>query len=373
VAWGERRAYHTATPRTARMKIINCASSSDLQAWRVLSVNLYFVICVICAICGSGSIVAAQKPQHTGTKLEGFATIVTPDSITVYDKKNQIIEIHTDKDYTALVGIAAPVTVWYTTEGGVNHLEDIVYPVQGGTFVPRTQLLENIKRIIILPRPEDVENTQGLISAISMYLTDNAGWFVAPPELAAEIASRTKSPTSSLDAIDPNTGKVDMQKYLEPQRALMMAIAEETRSDAVLEVRIIKVKAKVRSGVATWDDMTEPVRSRKARALTAWEGLGGWVYAATTNMNLWSQTGTLLWKKRRGFATLGVQTGIELKYRERPLTEVYDDSGTMQRWLEETLGEIAPPVKQPPVETPRISPEIQQPREKAKQTGEEQK
>jgi hypothetical protein len=356
------------------MTTIRIASSSDLRAWRVLSFSLFLVICIICAICGSGSTLAAQKPQHTGTKLEGFATIVTPDSITVFDKKNQIIEIHTNKDYTALVGIAAPVTVWYSTEGGVNHLEDIVYPNQGGTFVPRSQILESIKRIIILPRPEDVENTQGLISAISKYLTDNAGWFVAPPELAAEIASRTKSPTSSLDAIDPNTGQVDMQQYLEPERALMTAIAQETRSDAVLEVRIVKVKANVRSGIASWDDMTEPVTSRKARTLTAWEGLGkGWVYAATADINLWSQTGTLLWKKRRGFAVLGVQSGLELKYRERPLKEVYDDSGVMQRWLEETLGQIAPPVRRPTVETPQSSPELQQQLEKAKQAGDEQK
>ena len=284
----------------------------------------------------------------------------------MFDKKNQLIEIHTDKDYTALVGIAARVTVWYTTAGGVNHLEDIVYPNQGGTFVPRSQILESIKRIIILPRPEDVENTQGLISAISKYLTDNAGWYVAPPELAAEIASRTKGPTSSLDAIDPNTGQVDMQQYLEPQRALMMRIAQETRSDAVLEVRIVKVKAKVRSGIASWDDMTEPVASRKARTLTSWEGLGGWVYAATAEMNLWSQTGVLLWKKRRGFAVLGVHTGLELKYRERPLTEVYEDSGVMQRWLEETIGQIAPPVRRPTVETPQISTGSQQQLERAK-------
>ena len=78
-----------------------------------------------------------QKPQHTGTKVEGFATVVTPDSITVFDKKNQMIEIHTDKDYTALVGIAAPVTVWYTTESGVNHLEDIMYPTRGEVRSPR--------------------------------------------------------------------------------------------------------------------------------------------------------------------------------------------------------------------------------------------
>lgn len=315
-----------------------------------------FPILVIVVICGLAAS-AAQKPKHTGTKLEGYATIVEPDSIMVFDKKNQEIKILTDKDYTSLVGIAAPVTVWYTTSGGVNHLEDIVYP-PGGSFVPTNQIGENIKRIIILPRPEDVENTEGLISAISTYLTDNAGWFVAPPELAAEIASRTKASASPLDAINPDTGEVDMQRYLEPQRSLISMIAEETHSDAVLEVKVIKVKANVRASVASWDDMTEPVASRKTRALSPVEGLEGrgWVYAATADMSLWGQNGKLLWKKRRGFAVLGVQSGFGAKYRERPLTEVYANSGAMQRWLEQTLGQLAPPLHGNPPSQPSPEP-----------------
>ena len=58
-----------------------------------------------------------------------------------------------------------------------------------------------------------------------------------------------------------------MQRYMQLQRSLMTAIAQQTRSDAVLEVRIVKVKASVRSGIASWDEMTEPVMSRKARDL----------------------------------------------------------------------------------------------------------
>ncbi|MFZ0962412.1 MAG: hypothetical protein WAO35_16055 [Terriglobia bacterium] len=314
------------------------------------------LIFVICAIGGLGA--AAQKPKHPGIKLEGYATLVEPDSILVFDKKNQEIKILTDKDYTSLVAIAAPVTVWYTTEGGVNHLEDIVYP-SGGSFVPMNQIGEGIKRIIVLPRPEDVENTHGLISAISTYLADNAGWFVAPPELAEEIASRSKAPSTSLDAINPDTGEVNVQQYMEPQRALMTTIAEESHSDAVLEVRVIKVKAKVRASVASWDDMTEPVASRKSRVLSPLTGLegSGWVYAATADMSLWSQNGKLLWKKRRGFALLGVQSGLSKSYHERPLTEVYADSSAMQRWLEQTLGELAPPIHGNPVGPSPISPE----------------
>ncbi len=348
------------------MKSRPFAVCSPACALRVLSA---FLICVICAICGS----AAQKPQHTGIKLEGYTTIVTPNSITVFDEKNHDIEILTSKDYTSLVGIAVPVTVWYTTEGGVNHLEDIVYP-HGGSFVPRDVGWGNIKRIIILPRPEDVENSEGLMSAISKYLADNAGWFVAPPELAQEIASRVEDPTSSPDAIDPYTGEVDMQQYLESQRALMATIAKDTRSDAVLEVKVSKVKATVHGLVASWDDMTEHVGSRKSRVISPLEELGGkgWVYAATADMSLWSQTGRLLWKKRRGFAALGMQSGFGTKYRERPLTEVYQDSGAMQRWLEGTLGELAP-ARATAAGPPQLSPELQKQLEKAKQAGEEQK
>jgi len=327
------------------------------------------LICVICVICGF----AAQKPQHTGIKLEGYATIVTPTSITVFDEKNHDIEILTNKDYTSLVGIAAPVTVWYTTEGGVNHLEDIVYP-QGGTFVPRGLGWENIKRVIILPRPEGVENSEGLMSAISQYLADNAGWFVAPPELAQEIASRSEDPNSSLDAIDPYTGEVDSQQYLERERALMATIAKETRSDAVLEVKVLKVKATVHGSVASWDDMKEHVASGKSRVISPIQELEGkgWVYAATADVSLWSQTGKLLWKKRRGFAVLGVQSGLATKYHERPLTEVYKDSGAMRRWLGETLGQLAP-AKATPAAPSQLSPELQKQLEKARQAGEEQK
>ena len=342
------------------MTTIPRPSSTHFLNGKILPVHLLLaisIICVIGVICGAT--LAAQKPEHTGTKVEGFATIVTPDSITVFDKKNQMVEIRTDKDYSALVGIAAPVTVWYTTEGGINHLEDIVYPKQEATFVPADSIRENIKRIIILPRTEGVDDSQGLVKAISQYLVENTGWYVAPPDLAAEIASRTKSPNSPLDAIDPDTGQVDMQRYLEPQRGLITTIANETRSDAVLEINIVKVKANVRSGIASWDDMTEPVASRKARSLTPFGGMNkGWVFAVTADMNLWSQSGKLLWKKRRGFAVLAVQSGMAGKYRERPLKEVYDDNAAMQHWLLGTLSQLAPPVHGVAPASPEISPPL---------------
>ena len=74
---------------------------------------------------GAPSLLAAQKLQHSGIELEGYATAVTPNSITVFDKKRHETKITTDKDYSSLVGIGAAVTVWYTTEGGERRLEDI--------------------------------------------------------------------------------------------------------------------------------------------------------------------------------------------------------------------------------------------------------
>lgn len=302
------------------------------------------VIALLFPAAGAGALPGSQKSEHTGTRLEGYATVVTPNSITVFDRKKREFKIMTDKDYTALVGAGAAVTVWYIDINGVYHLEDITYPEAGGTFVSTDLIRQSTRRIIVLPEPEGVENTQGLMEAIGKYLSDNAGWYVAPPDLAREIANRSKAPGNSLDAINPDTGDVDMQKYLQPQTPLVVSIADETRSDAVLEVKVVKVKADVRESIAAWDNMTEPVSRHKSFNLLPFGGSGkGWAYAATADMSLWSRTGKLLWKKRRGFALLGVKTDNGSKFRERPLTEVYANSDFMQRWLADTLGELAPP------------------------------
>jgi hypothetical protein len=343
------------------------------RIWRVTPEKHSLVqILFAFSLCGAtaGWIVAVENPKHTGTKLEGYAIGVTPESITVFDKQGQERKILTDKDYTSIVGLGAEVTVWYKNEGGVYRLEDIQYPSEG-FFLPAGRIRENIKRIIILPRSEDVENTQGLFAAIARYLHENAGWFVAPPELGEEIANRAENTPSSLDAIDLKTGQIDMQQFLEAQGSLVTRIAQETRVDAVLAIKVVKVKANVRASVATWDGMTEAVANNKTRALSKLtiEGGRGWVYAATVDMNLWSRSGKLLWKKRRGFAALGFQMGMGSKYRARPLTEVYEDPGAMEIWLATTLGGLAPRAT---LTAPgQVSPELRKQLEKAKSTAEE--
>lgn len=308
--------------------------STSKVALGVVLAALFFVVV---------QVLAAEKPQHKGAKLEGYAVGVTSDSLTVFDKKGEQFKILTSKDYTSIVGLGAEITLWYTNEGGVYHLEDVQVPNES-FFVPTNQVRAGIKRIIILPKPEDVENTTGLFAAIGKYLEDSAGWFVSPPELGEEIAQRAETSAASLEGIDSETGQVDMQRLLDSQSSVLKKIAQETRVDAILEVKVEKVKARVRSSVASWDDMAETVGSSKTRALSKLTITGGrgWVYAATVDMNLWSREGKLLWKKRRGFAALGEQIGMGSKYRERPLTEVYQNPEAMQNWLSTTLGELVP-------------------------------
>jgi len=334
-------------------------------------VSQLLLACVLGLTCGLGaaSPQSDQSSTHTGTRLEGLVTIVEPDTLTVFDRVSQQIQIHTDKDYTSHAAIAAPVIVWYTTEGGVNHLQSIEFPA---TLPPLDSAQvtnpDLIRRIVILPQVADVDDSEGLISAITRYLEDNTGWYVAPSDLALEIAKRNEAFGSESDEYDADTGGID----LDQQRPLMMAIAKKTHSDAVLAVRIIKVKADVRGSVASWDDMKEPVGSGKSKVLSGldYKGGKGWVYAATTDMYLWSRTGKLLWKKRRGFAVLALQSGFSGSYRHRPLTAVYDNSAVMQNWLSSTLGDLAPSGMAAAPET-QVSPELQKQLDKAKQAGEQ--
>lgn len=295
----------------------------------------------------SSSAQNSEKSEHHGTKVEGYATTITFDTITLLDKKNQIVEIHTDKDYSAVVGIAAPITVWYTSEDGVNRLEDIIYPRRSAEIVPPDLLRVNIKRTIILPRSEEIDDDQELVAGVSKYLSENAGWYVAPPELATEIASRVEPPGSSEAEIDPETGMLDMQRYLATHGAAMALVARQAHTDAVLEMEIDKVKAEVRGGVAAWDGVHEPVESRFGRGLSPFPSLSkGWVYAASVDFKLWSSSGKLLWKNRRGFGVMATESSLSGKYHERPLKELYDNAPFMQQWLEETLGQLVPPTQQ---------------------------
>lgn len=95
------------------------------------------------------------------------------------------------------------------------------------------------------------------------------------------------------------------------------------------------------------------------------------MWATTVDLRLWSQSGSMIWQNRRGFAVLAVQAGSKL--RGRPLSAVYDDAARMQKWLQETFAQLISPGTAPTGEPAPLSPELQKQINKIKQAGEEQK
>jgi hypothetical protein len=49
-----------------------------------------------------------------------------------------------------------------------------------------------------------------------------------------------------------------------------------------------------------------------------------------------------MWSNRRGFAVLSLQTGIGNKFRDRPLTEVYQEPQSVQQWILDVFHSLAP-------------------------------
>lgn len=143
-----------------------------------------------------------------------------------------------------------------------------------------------------------------------------------------------------------------MERYLQAQRSLIGKVAAETRVDAVLEVSVERVQARFTEQVAHWDGVSETSATKGVRTLTLLSRLPsqGGTPAATVVMKLWSPRGKLLWSNRRGFAILAIQTGVGNRFRDRPLSEVYDNEAGVQAWLALALGALAP-AKTPPTDT----------------------
>lgn len=304
-----------------------------------------------------GLLAGAKKEKES--KVSGYTISVQPASLAILDKdKGQRYIFVTDQDYTSRVGIGAEVVIRYTVENGVNHLKEIDIPDEN-FFVPADAIRSRVRRIIILPESQ-VPDSEGVIDRIGQYLTANLGWYVAPSALAEEVRNRTKPSASLLDEIDPKTGQFNMESYLRDQNSLISKLVSETRVDAVLEVDVEEVKARVKNHVAKWDGTSEAVAGKGSRVFGKLAGIpnSGWVLASTVVMKLWDPQGKLLWSKRRGFAALGYQTKLGFGYRQRPLADVYENEETMHQWLVTTLGRLAPPVA--PRVLPAMPPESKQ-------------
>ena len=206
--------------------------------------------------------------------------------------------------------------------------------------MPPDVIRQTIRSVIILPHP-GVPDSMGIIDEIGNYLTADLGWDVAPLYVTEELGKKS-CPSPLLDAMDPATGQFDLSRYQKSQGALVAELVSKARVDAALDIRVEEVEAPYAKHRAEWDDATERITSKAIIAMSVLSIVRdhGTVPAATVVMKLYDKQGRILWTRRRGFAVLAVQTGIEGKFRDRPLTEACENLDDVQTWLSKTFARL---------------------------------
>lgn len=306
-------------------------------AWRLGLWRLVWAVLLL----SLPAISSAAEKQPWPRKIVGLVTMVEPNSVAIRGGEGEVT-IQTVEDFTEKVAVGSQVTAWYYPKEKVNVLQWLAYALEN-SFVSPAQFRSQIKKIIILP-DDRVGGADGLFTAMGTFLESRLGWFVAPHILAEEIRQRARKSSSTLDLIDPSTGNVDLAAYVQPHRDLIRELASEASVDAVLEANVELVQVEFRAQVAAWDGVRQPVSSKISRTLAVFSPLPieGQVPAATVVLKLWDAQGKLLWSNRRGFAVLALQEGISNKFRDRPIPEVLQDTGSVERWFADTFGSWLP-------------------------------
>ena len=280
-----------------------------------------------------------RKPK--ALKIVGIATEITPTTVTIHGEKGEVT-VQTREDFTEKLAPGSEVTAWYHHQDGGEILEWLEYPLER-FFVPRNEFPPPLKKVIILPS-STVQDADGLLEAIANFMETRLGYYVAPRMLAEEIRDRAMKAHSTMDAIDPATGEVDISAYAHAQHDLIQKLASETRVDTVLQADVELVQVNFRSHVAVWDGVREPVAGKGARTLGLFAPIihDGHVPAATVVLRLWDPNGKLLWRHRRGFAVMAWMTGVGGKFRDRPISEVLENAAGVQEWLEVLFAAFLP-------------------------------
>jgi hypothetical protein len=199
--------------------------------------------------------------------------------------------------------------------------------------------IPQIKKVIILPASE-VPDSDDFFDTLAGYLETQFGWYVAPRALAEEIRRRAAA-TTTLDAIDPKTGEVDMSRLTGADSGLVPRLASRARVNAVLEANLLQAKAEVHRMVARWDGVEEPIAGKGTTKLAKFTPtpVKGQISASTVVFKLWDARGRLLWSTRRGLTTLSASAGGN-HLRDKPLPEFLDDTGAVQKWFAGTFAPV---------------------------------
>lgn len=287
--------------------------------------------------------VGREAQKHETRTASGLVTEVEAAQLTLQSKDGNTLVLTTFEDYRDRVAAGSQVTAsYYPQDNGNPVLRSLDYPAET-LFVPAVEIASRVHRIILLPNSQ-VADADALYDSVRDYLRTTLGWYVAPSYLGPEVRRRAQQSDSMLSAMDPRTGNFDMTAYLGKSQSVMANVASQTRSDAVLELNVIRVEAPVSRLEASWDDVDEPVAGTAARTLAKLSMFSrrGQVPAATVEFKLWDAKGKLLWRNRRGLALLEVMNGRGTQLEDRPLPVALSDTPRVQRWMDAVFKALKP-------------------------------
>ncbi len=294
-------------------------------------------------MAATASFYSAGEKQEKPIKVTGTVTEIDALRIRI-DSGGDAVTILTPEDYTERVFPGMQVTAWYSAQGGTPTLERLDYPLDF-SLVPPAEFLPRIKRAILLPS-SNAGDADRLSGAIERLCQSRLGWVMANRMLAEEIRrrdSKTGGGKEAPDAVD-SAGP-----------GLVQRISSATRADAVLEVRVEHVLLHVTSHTAEWDGAREKFGSTSSQIASAMtmRPLRGQVPAATVILKLHHPQGRLLWRNRRGFRVLALQTGMGNTLRDRSLAEAAEDAAFLDAWLNEAFASLLAVQRKPSDTTAR--------------------
>jgi len=312
-----------------------------------------FCICGLVILAPGVTTDAREKEEAGVTRAYGYVTKVESNRITIMSLMGnaKLLPLTTQEDFTEKVAKGSKVTAWYFEQGGTYTLKWLEYPLEN-SFTSSRSIRGRVRRAIILPT-SGVPNADALYNATAQFLESNLRWRFAPQTAAEDIRRSKTSTASAEEVVNPSKSQEDPVQEDKDQRQLIPLIARNTKVNAVLEISVEQVAADVKRSVAVWDGVEEPINAPKgllASAKSVVTPQKETVPAATVAFKLWDSRGKIMWSNRRGFALLALREGKEL--RERPLTEVFQNTENVQRWLEMVFRSILPASSLSPTRSP---------------------
>ena len=307
-----------------------------------MSFNLrnQFVATLIGAMVLTSGIATVALVAASGGKtreVKGIVTGVEATSLIVQGQSETELELHTSRDYSEWVSVGIEVKAKYHEQAGILKLDALDYPLEV-SLAPPEEFLPRIHKIILLPS-SNAGDAGPLFDEIERLLRSRFDWAIAHRMLAAEVRRRALEEQGVMPSGFP-PGSVGAPEPLVPaEQELIRRIAEGARADAVLEVRVEYIQLPVNSHTAEWDGQRESFGTKRAKFASAitLRPARGHVPVATVVLKFFDAQGRQLWRNRRGFRVLALQTGMGNHFRDRPLSEAAEDSAFLREWLHQVF------------------------------------